>query len=87
MSSTPPPDDSSYRFSLTPLPAPPRRQTPEIVQSLTDDFDDPTVPVEEQRGFSWLANYPRDPLRYAQLISTPSFMTAHLRPQSIVFLL
>ena len=61
--STPPPEESSDHLLSTPLPAAPRRHTPEIIQSQADDFEEPSVPVEEQRGFSWLANYPRDPLR------------------------
>ena len=65
---TPPPEESPDRLPSTPLPAAPRRQTPEVVQSPIDDFEEPTVPVEEQRGFSWLANYPRDPLRFVHPI-------------------
>ena len=75
---TPPPEESPDRLPSTPLPAAPRRQIPEtLVQSPIDDFEEPTVPVEEQRGFSWLANYPRDPLRYVHPIF---ILNTHILP-------
>ncbi|KIM73649.1 hypothetical protein PILCRDRAFT_828948 [Piloderma croceum F 1598] len=62
---TPPPDESLDRLPSTPLfPAPVfRRQAPEMPEQPADNFEYSAIPVEEQRGFSWLANYPRDPLR------------------------
>jgi hypothetical protein len=83
---TPPPEESPDRLPLTPLPAAPRRHTPEIIQSPIDDFEDPTnsIPVEDQRGFSWLANYPHDPLRFVPPISAPT-ATTDLSLQSVVF--
>jgi hypothetical protein len=62
---TPPPDKSPDRLPSTPLPPTPisRRQAPEMLEQPADNFEYSAIPVEEQRGFSWLANYPHDPLR------------------------
>lgn len=65
---TPPPGDSPDA-PLTPLPPPPRRKTPQVVQLSPDHSDDRSaVPVEEQKGLSWLARYPNDPLRFVYLL-------------------
>lgn len=62
---TPPPDSSSDRPPSASLPPPPRRKKPDTVQSPAEEnFDGRSIPIERQGGFSWLANYPDDPLKF-----------------------
>lgn len=83
---TPPPDEYPDRLHPTPLPPAPvlRRQAPEIPDQPTDNFEYSAIPVEEQRGFSWLANYPHDPLRFVHQICAQNDCSLQFL-QSVVF--
>lgn len=64
---TPPPGDSPDS-PTTPLPPPPRHQPCEVLSSPEDSGDPPAVPIEDQKGLSWLVKYPHDPLLFVRFL-------------------